>query len=148
MDNNDDSDAIVNALPITGVHIHDGLTLRNCFIGLELISFVCRRRDTLKLDILVCYVSQRWWYHSEECSWSKLFDQIYAARPALIHFVAGYDAAVWWSSNGFEDAKATRRETVSVLHYGRTQAASALSTRASTTTAAAPDELEDGVQEL
>ncbi|KAL7914502.1 hypothetical protein GGI35DRAFT_434520 [Trichoderma velutinum] len=65
------------------------LKLENCFICLELISFIQGHAQVLKLlDINECFSAV-----GSEVSWAKFCDEIYKARPRLTELLAGGNKA-------------------------------------------------------
>ncbi|KAM6482212.1 hypothetical protein HDV62DRAFT_397630 [Trichoderma sp. SZMC 28011] len=65
------------------------LTLENCFVCPELISFIQSHAQVLKfLDIDECFCEL-----ASEVSWAKFFDEIYEAKPRLIKLLAGSNKA-------------------------------------------------------
>ncbi|PKK47660.1 hypothetical protein CI102_9380 [Trichoderma harzianum] len=65
------------------------LTLENCFVCPELISFIQSHAQVLKfLDIDECFCE-----HGSEMTWAKFFDEIYEAKPRLTELLAGGNKA-------------------------------------------------------
>ncbi|KAL7905865.1 hypothetical protein GGI35DRAFT_471380 [Trichoderma velutinum] len=63
----------------------ESLKLERCFVGQELVSFICGHKKVLKsLDVKECVCGSELDY-----SWTNFFDAVYEAKPALTELIAG-----------------------------------------------------------
>ncbi|KAK4062648.1 uncharacterized protein Triagg1_9766 [Trichoderma aggressivum f. europaeum] len=98
------------------------LTLENCFVCQELISFIQGHAQVLKfLDLNECFSEQ-----GSEVTWAKFFDEIYEAKPRLTELLAGsnktpflFEEMPYWDENDAVQLMRQKLEADSTLKIFR-----------------------------
>ncbi|KAL6895086.1 hypothetical protein GGI43DRAFT_411834 [Trichoderma evansii] len=78
----------------------ESLKLKRCFVGPELVSFICGHTQILRsLDIKECASGGNNGSADNGISWAEFFDSVYEVKPALTELIAGDGHYVWYEED-------------------------------------------------
>lgn len=103
------------ALKAEDLPLLESLKLQKCFVGPELVSFICGHTQVLKsLDIKRCFSGGNNGSADNGISWAEFFDSVYEAKPALTELIAGNGRYVWDEENLplSDESKGDEREII------------------------------------